>query len=133
MAEISQILSLFWLGAEWQINGDDYSTLEWYPSNAGAKPSETEIRARSEEADVALADLERKSKQQAAMRDAPDYMLRGFEIMLALIIEQRRVINNMRNTIVAQAHTGDFTPWDDDVVNLGIALRQKLLDIRNAP
>ena len=132
MATIPQILQYVYPGTEWTIDEDDYATLVWGPSNTpSTKPDEAEIRANSEAVDVLVAAADKQARQQRALADAPDYMLRAFEIYIEGLIEIRRVVNDIRNTMVAQAHTGDFTAWDTAVVNKIAAMRQKLLDKRN--
>lgn len=51
LAPISEILSHKWPGAEWSIEGNDYSTLVWFSKSP--KPEEKEILAHA----VAVADL----------------------------------------------------------------------------
>jgi hypothetical protein len=53
MATLIQILSRKWPDADFFINGDDYSTLQWF--SEGEPPSEAEIRAFSGEVDLEFA------------------------------------------------------------------------------
>ena len=132
MATIPEILQYIYPGTEWTIEEDDYATLVWGPSNTPAiKPSEAEIRANSEAVDVLVQAADKQARQQRAMADAPDYLLRAIEILIEGMIEIRRVVNDIRNTTLDQAHAGDFTTWDTAVVNKIAALRQKVIDLRN--
>lgn len=131
MATIPQILSCFWQGAEWRVDGDEYATLDWAAANTLPKPTESEIRARSSEADVIIADTEQRARQQRAMIDAPDYLLKAIEILIEGMVEIRRVVNDIRTTTIPAAHTGDFTTWDSSTVAKIAALRQKVIDLRN--
>ena len=49
MATLSEILSRKWPDADLFINGDDYSTLQWFSD--GEPPTEAEIREHSDEVD----------------------------------------------------------------------------------
>lgn len=54
MATLAQILSKKYSGTEWTITGDDYNTLQWYPSNSIPKPTEEELRAFDAEVSLEL-------------------------------------------------------------------------------
>ena len=131
MATISEILSRFWPGTEWTITSNDYATLIWYPSNQVEKPSETEILSHSTETDTIISNESKARRQQVAMNDAPDYLLKAIEILINGMVEIHRVIQDIRNTIVAQAHTGDFTTWDVDAVQKIQNLRARIQELRN--
>ena len=133
MATIAQILPRFWAGAEWSIDGDNYGTLAWAAGNSLTKPTESEIRAHSAEVDVLISGEQQRYRQQAAMNDTPDYMLRVIETLIDGMIEIRRVVNDARSTAVAAAHTGSYTAWDSTVVSKLTALKQKVTDLRNVP
>lgn len=130
MATIAEILAHSWPGAEWTIAGDDYDSLQWFTSTV-TKPTEAEIRAFDSEVTAAIADRDKKDRQQRALDDAPDYLLRALETLIHGMAEIRRVVNDIRSTVVPAAHTGDFTAWDSDVVAKIVALRQKVTDLRN--
>lgn len=131
MATIAQILSAHWPNQQWTIDEDDYATLMWDGENSRPKPTEAEIRGFSDEVDALLADEAQRSRQQRAMIDAPDYMLKVIEILIDGMVEIRRVVNDIRSTAVAQAHTGSYTAWDTNVVSRIAALKQKVVDLRN--
>lgn len=131
MATIAQILAAHWPGQQWTIDEDNYSTLTWDGGNTRPKPSEAEIRGFSDQVDATVADQAQRSRQQRAMVDAPDYLLKVVETLIDGMVEIRRVINDMRSTIVAQAHTGSFTAWDNNVVSRLAALKQRVQDLRN--
>lgn len=133
MATISEILPRFWPGQEWTLDEDDYSTLNWYPTNPLPKPTEAEIRAHSNEVDALIADAAQRGRQQRGMYDAPDYLLKTVEILINGLVEIRRVINDVRNTATAASHTGTYTAWDAEIVSQISALRQKVQDLRNIP
>lgn len=131
MATIPQILNYIYPGMQWTIQEDDYDTLIWEAGNATPKPTEAEIRANAAAVDILVADAERQARQQRAMADAPDYLLRAIEILIDAMIEIRRVVNDIRTTAVVSAHTGSYTAWDSTVVNRIAALKQKVTDLRN--
>ena len=133
MATISQILGKFWPGSEWILDAEDYTTLNWMPGNVAPKPTEAEILARSAETDTLLASEAKLRREQNAMQDTPDYLLKVVETQIDALIEIRRVVNDLRSTIVSAAHTGDFTAWDSDVVSRVTALRQWVTNKRNTP
>jgi hypothetical protein len=134
MATIPQILQHIYPGNEWTIQEDDYATLWWSPNNTpSVKPTEAEIRANSDAADILVAAMERQGRQQRAMADAPDYLLTAIDILIQGMVEIRRVVNDIRNTATAGSHTGSYTSWDNDVVTKIGALRQKVQDLRDIP
>lgn len=131
MATIAEILPRFWPAQAWTITEDDYGTLDWRPENTLPKPLEAEIRAHSAEVDAILADEAQRDRQQRGLNDAPDYLLKAIETLIDGLVEIRRVVNDIRSTVVAQAHTGSFTAWDAEIVSRIAALRQKVIDLRN--
>jgi hypothetical protein len=133
MASIAEILPRFWANQEWSIDEDNFLTLDWAPGNTLPKPTEGEIRAHSDEVDALLADEAQRDRQQRALADAPDYLLKAIEIMIDGMIEIRRVVNDIRSTAVGAAHTGSYTTWDATVVSKMAALKQKVTDLRNVP
>lgn len=133
MATIPQILAAHWQGQQWTIDEDDYATLQWDGGNSIPKPTEAEIRGFSDEVDATLADQSRRARQQRSMSDAPDYLLKVVETLIDGMVEIRRVVNDIRSTVVAQAHTGSFTAWDNNIVSRIAALKQKVTDLRNVP
>lgn len=130
MATISEILSYAFPNAEWVITGDDYDSLQWLTPGV-VKPTEAELRAISTEVDGVVADRDKRNRQQQALADAPDYMLCAIETLIQGMAEIRRVINDVRSTVVPAAHTGDFTEWDSDIIAKIVSLRQKVIDLRN--
>lgn len=133
MATIAEILQRFWAGAEWTIEEDDYETLNWLPENGPTKPTEAEIRAHSAEVDALLADEGQRQRQQRALNDAPDYLLKTIETLIEGMVEIRRVVNDIRSTAVTAAHTGSYTAWDTAIVAKIAALRQRVIDLRQVP
>ena len=133
MATIAEILPRFWLNQEWSINEDDYDTLSWLEGNSLTKPTEEEIRAHSTEVDALLADEAQRDRQQRALNDAPDYLLKTIETLIDGLGELRRVINDVRDTAVAQAHTGSYTAWNSSIVSRIVALKQRIVELRNIP
>lgn len=133
MATIAQILAAHWQGQQWTIDEDDYATLQWDGGNSRSKPTEAEIRGFSDEVDAVVADQAQRARQQRAMSDAPDYMLKVVETLIDGMVEIRRVVNDIRSTAVAQAHTGSFTAWDNNIVSRIAALKQKVTNLRNVP
>ena len=131
MATIPEILQRTWPGTEWTIDEDNYETLIWPAGNAVAKPTESDIRSHSDAVDALLADETQRSRQQQALQDAPDYLLKAIETLIEGMIEIRRAVNDIRNTMVGAAHTGSFTEWDAAIVSKIAALRQKVIDLRN--
>src|SRR6266542_4099295 len=106
MATIAQILSEFWPGQVWRIDEDNYATLNWLITNPMAKPTEAAVRARSAEVDVLIASRAQLARQQQALNDSPDYLLKAVEVIIEGMIEIRRVLNDVRSTVVSGAHTG---------------------------
>jgi len=133
MAVISEILTEIWPGSQWSITEDDYSTLVWNQTNSVAKPLESEIRSHSDAVDATISDRRQRGRQQAGLVDSTDYLLKVIETFIDALIEIRRVINTDRSTIVAQAHTGSFTPWDTNVIARLSAIKQKVDNLRNIP
>lgn len=131
MATIAEILQHIWPGTEWTVDDDDYATLNWAAGNGVTKPTEEEIRSHDAEVDAVISDEGRLNRQQRAMPDAPDYLLKTVETLIDGLIEIRRVVNDLRTTIVSQAHTGSFTSWDNDVVTKIANLKQRIADLRN--
>lgn len=65
MARIVDILVKRFPNTDWTIRDDDYSTLIWYDTNTIPKPSETEIRAYSDEVDLEMKwDVVREKRNQ---------------------------------------------------------------------
>lgn len=133
MAYISAILPYFWPGTEWTIDEDDYNTLRWAPSNVLAKPTEGEIRSHSDAVDALISDEEQRRRQQRGMADSPDYLLKAIEVIVQGMMEIRRVVDDIRSTAVAQAHTGTYTAWDANIASKTSALAQKVRDLRQIP
>ena len=131
MATIAEILLEVWPGNEWTIYEDDYSVLVWDQVNSIAKPSESDIRSHSDAVDVIVADKKRRARQQSGLADSTDYLLRIIETFIDALIEIRRVINTDRSTIVSQAHTGNFTSWDTNIIARMSAIKQKVDSLRN--
>lgn len=129
VATISDILARVWAGSEWTISDDDYSSLNWI--SVSTKPTESEIRSHSDAVDALISDEKQRLRQQRGMSDSPDYLLRVVETLIDGMVELRRVINDIRTTMVAGAHTGTFTSWDSNVVSRIAALQQKVTDLRN--
>lgn len=130
MATIAEILANNWPGTEWTITGDDYDSLQWFSSGT-SKPTEQEIRDLSSATDTVLAERNRKNRQQQALNDAPDYLLHAIEVLIRGLVEIRRVVNDVRSTVVPAAHSGEFTAWDSDVGHQNATLLQKVIDLRN--
>lgn len=120
MATIAQILPEFFPGNEWTIDGDDYATLRWFGPDP--KPDEATIRANSDATDLIVADKVRREEQQRALNDAPDYLLTGFEIIIAALVDIRKVILLRHSTAASQ--------FDQDVINKVVAMRNKIAAIR---
>ncbi|CAB4192676.1 hypothetical protein UFOVP1244_61 [uncultured Caudovirales phage] len=133
MAKIEEILPEFWKNQEWTIDEDDYSTLNWMKGSTLPKPSESEIRNHSDEVDSLIADRAQRRRQQISLDDSGDWILKVFETYIDTFIEFRRVINDIRNTAVSQAHTGSYTSWDNDVISRMAAIKNKITNARNIP
>lgn len=54
MATITDILIKKHQNALWTVNGDDYSSLQWYPENTVPKPTENELRVFDAEVSAEL-------------------------------------------------------------------------------
>ena len=48
MRDLSKALTSLYPGAQWSLNGEDYSGLEWLPGNISPKPSREELEAEAD-------------------------------------------------------------------------------------
>ena len=48
MRDLSKALTSLYPGAQWTLNGDDYSGLEWLPGNTVPKPQREELEAEAD-------------------------------------------------------------------------------------
>jgi hypothetical protein len=92
-------------GSIFTIDGDDYSTLIWYPENSIPKPPEATIRSYSDEVDALVKADNDAQAQQQAMFDRPDTILTMFEILASenptRIAALRDKIANIRATVTS--------------------------------
>jgi hypothetical protein len=72
MATISEILIKKYSHCEWTVTADDYSSLQWYPSNTIEKPTEEEIRQYDAEVSLELR-WDKVRNQRARLLLASDW------------------------------------------------------------
>lgn len=131
MATIAEIISRHWPGNLWSMDVDDYATLVWEQGNPDAKPLEATIRALSATTDAEIAVENRERRQQVAMLDRMDAVLKALEVLVRGEYEIVRVLNDLRGKILSSALSGTLTTYDSTVVNAVTSLRDKLQQIRD--
>jgi hypothetical protein len=82
MATLVDILERKYPGVSFQFTDpDDYEGLLWKAGNAIAKPPEAEIRAFSAEVDAAMAQALREERQEQALYDTRDAVVKALKIL----------------------------------------------------
>lgn len=138
MATIPEILQRHWPGMWWTVDGDDYSTLQWFDSHNAPteKPTEAEIRAWSNAVDQEMALEQRAQRQQTALNaDSRDAILTMFERIIKGEAEIKRKIDDLITNLQAQAFIGGsktvLSPWDSSVIANIQAIVTRINQIRN--
>ena len=69
MAKLAEAINLYNPDAQWVIDGDDYSTLDWHSTDI-AKPTLKELETLLAQVDAAKAKAEAEAKKAKAIAEA---------------------------------------------------------------
>lgn len=122
MATLTDILQWKYPGAEWSIQGQDYATLVWAPTNTLTKPTLTELQGFSAEVDGLIAQAMRQDRQRERLLET-DRLLVALSALTDALVDVR---GKLRSTALSSALDGQITTRLNSI-------KTRIDEIKNAP